>query len=303
MDLPKRVCAAQATGVDAAGRRQYRYHPAFRPPASRRSSTGSCASASSSPPCAARSRRTSSSSRTGATGPARSPSRSSTAGGSASARSGRPGPAGRTASRRSRSGTSPSAGSAWCSGSGQAPGARPHDPRRRRDRGGGEVAPAIRRRGAPAAVRPRRAANLTAAGLNAYIAGRLGDVHGEGLPHVGRHPDRGDRAGRARPTRGCADEQRVLAAVMRRVGHELGNTRPWRARRTSARRDRAVARRPHARPVPGPQAAGRVGQRGLLDEEAALVSLLRSWRIRRAQRLVAVAPFAADPFGKIRPWD
>ena len=72
---------------------------------------------------------------------------------------------------------------------------------------------------------------------------------------------------------------------MRRVGHELGNTpavarasyvspaviEQWRDGRTLDRfRDRKL------RVVSGRNAE-------LLDEEAALVSLLRSWRIRRAQ--------------------
>lgn len=81
------------------------------------------------------------------------------------------------------------------------------------------------------------------------------------------------------------DERHVLAAVMRRVGEELGNTaavarsayvspavvEQWRAGRTldhfRERRLRVVSGR----------------DPGLAEEEAALVSLLRSWRIRRAR--------------------
>jgi DNA topoisomerase IB len=80
-----------------------------------------------------------------------------------------------------------------------------------------------------------------------------------------------------------ADERRILAAVMRRVGTELGNTaavarasyvspavvEQWRDGRTlehfRARRLRVVT------------------ARGLEEEEAALLSLLRSWRIRRSR--------------------
>ena len=51
---PSPTADLQATGVDAAGRRQYLYHPPFVPPRSRRSTTGSCGSASSSPTSAGR---------------------------------------------------------------------------------------------------------------------------------------------------------------------------------------------------------------------------------------------------------
>ena len=77
----------------------------------------------------------------------------------------------------------------------------------------------------------------------------------------------------------------MLAAVMRRVGDELGNTpavartsyvspavvEQWRDGRTLE--DFEAARR---RPVSGRGT-------GLLAEEAALLSLLRSWRIRRSR--------------------
>ena len=81
------------------------------------------------------------------------------------------------------------------------------------------------------------------------------------------------------------DERRVLASVMRQVGAELGNTaavarasyvspavvEQWREGRTLEHfRDRKLR-----------VVSGRNG--GLREEEAALVSLLRSWRIRRAQ--------------------
>ncbi len=87
------------------------------------------------------------------------------------------------------------------------------------------------------------------------------------------------------PPSSDAEERRVLAAVMRRVGDELGNTpavarasyvspaviEQWRDGRTlerfRARRKRVVSGR----------------DTELLAEEAALLSLLRSWRIRRAR--------------------
>jgi len=86
------------------------------------------------------------------------------------------------------------------------------------------------------------------------------------------------------PPASQAEERRVIAAVMRRVGEELGNTaavarasyvspaviEQWRDGRTlelfRARSRRVVSGRDTA----------------LLAEEAALLSLLRSWRIRRS---------------------
>jgi DNA topoisomerase-1 len=82
-----------------------------------------------------------------------------------------------------------------------------------------------------------------------------------------------------------AEERRVLAAVMRKVGAELGNTasvarsayvspaviEQWREGRTLE----------DFRVGGGRLVAGR--QRGLLPEEKALLSLLRSWRVRRSQ--------------------
>jgi DNA topoisomerase-1 len=87
------------------------------------------------------------------------------------------------------------------------------------------------------------------------------------------------------PPDGPGDERRTLAAVMRRVGAELGNTpavarasyvspavvEQWRDGRTlehfRSRKLRVVSGR----------------DPGLLEEEAALLALLRSWRIRRAR--------------------
>jgi len=88
------------------------------------------------------------------------------------------------------------------------------------------------------------------------------------------------------PPASAAEERRVLAAVMRRVGEELGNTA-------------SVARSAYVSPAVVEQwrsgrtlegiAAGRrrpvlVGKpKSLLPEEKALLTLLRSWRIRRAR--------------------
>ncbi len=85
------------------------------------------------------------------------------------------------------------------------------------------------------------------------------------------------------PPESAADERRILAAVMRRVGSELGNTA-------------AVARTSYVSPAVIEQwRDGRtlehfrdrrlrvVSARGLGEEEAALLSLLRSWRIRRSR--------------------
>jgi DNA topoisomerase-1 len=129
-------------------------------------------------------------------------------------------------------------------------------------------------------------ANLTASGLNAYIGEHLGDgftakdfrTWGGTLTAAIALAEQG-------PPDGKAEERQALAAVMRRVGRELGNTpavarasyvspaviEQWRDGRTLDRyRERKL------RVVSGHSAE-------LLEEEAALVSLLRSWRIRRAQ--------------------
>ena len=85
------------------------------------------------------------------------------------------------------------------------------------------------------------------------------------------------------PPESVSDERRILAAVMRRVGAELGNTaavarasyvspavvEQWRDGRTL---EDFRERRPRV-----------VSLRGLDEEEAALLSLLRSWRIRRSR--------------------
>lgn len=128
--------------------------------------------------------------------------------------------------------------------------------------------------------------NLTARELNAYIAQHLGgDFTAKDFRTWGGTLTAALALAEHGPPASLAEERRVLAAVMRRVGDELGNTpavarasyvspavvEQWRDGRTLE--DFEAARR---RPVSG---------RGtcLLAEEAALLSLLRSWRIRRSR--------------------
>lgn len=128
-------------------------------------------------------------------------------------------------------------------------------------------------------------ANLTAAALNAYISQYLGeDFTAKDFRTWGGTLAAAVALAEHGPPGPTTDERRVLAAVMRHVGSELGNTaavardsyvspavvEQWRDGRTLEQyRDRA------ARVVS-------VRNGGLREEEAALVSLLRSWRVRRA---------------------
>ena len=128
---------------------------------------------------------------------------------------------------------------------------------------------------------------LTGAMLNEYVGEHLGDdfttkdfrTWGGTLTAAIAFAEHG-------PPASAGEERRVLAAVMRRVGEELGNTA-------------SVARSAYVSPAVVEQwrsgrtlegvAAGRrrpvlVGTtKGLLPEEKALLTLLRSWRIRRAR--------------------
>ena len=122
-------------------------------------------------------------------------------------------------------------------------------------------------------------ANLTARLLNDYIGEHLGAgftakdfrTWGGTLSAARGLADRG-LAGTA------ADERRILAAVMRRVGEELGN-------------NPAVARSSYVSPAVVEQWRdgrtlddfARRRKRGLSADETALLALLRSWRIRRAR--------------------
>ncbi len=128
--------------------------------------------------------------------------------------------------------------------------------------------------------------HLTGARLNDYIRAYLGDeftakdfrTWGGTLTAAIAFAERG-------PVASASEQKRVIAAVMRRVGKELGNTP-------------AVARSSYVSPAVVDQyLEGRtlddfrprrlrvLGARdvGLDFEEQALLSLLRSWRIRRAR--------------------
>ncbi len=128
---------------------------------------------------------------------------------------------------------------------------------------------------------------LTAPILNDYVSEHLGDdfttkdfrTWGGTLTAAVALAEHG-------PPGSPGEERKVLAAVMRRVGEELGNTasvarsayvspavvEQWRAGRTLE----GVS--------PGRRRPVLVGAtKGLLPEEKALLTLLRSWRIRRAR--------------------
>ena len=123
-------------------------------------------------------------------------------------------------------------------------------------------------------------ANVTARVLNEYIAENLG----EGFTAKDFRTWGGTlTAARGLADRGLAEtpaeERGILAAVMRRVGDELGNTP-------------AVARASYVSPAVVEQWRdgrtlndfARRRARGLTADETALLALLRSWRIRRARR-------------------
>ena len=128
--------------------------------------------------------------------------------------------------------------------------------------------------------------NLTGPVLNTYLAEHLGDGYtakdfrtwGGTLTAAVEFAEHG-------PPETRDEERRVLAAVMRRVGAELGNTaavarasyvspavvEQWRDGRTLETFRERKLRRVSARDT------------RLLEEERALLSLLRSWRIRRSR--------------------
>jgi len=126
-------------------------------------------------------------------------------------------------------------------------------------------------------------ASLTAPLLNAYIGEHLGEeftakdfrTWGGTLEAAVALAEHGPPASEAEATR-------VLAAVMRRVGKELGNT-PAVARTSYVspavvEQYRAGVTLEDVRPA---RARRLSASRGLLPEERALLSLLRSWRRRR----------------------
>ena len=127
--------------------------------------------------------------------------------------------------------------------------------------------------------------NLTAPLLNAYIGEHLGDdftakdfrTWGGTLTAAVALADHG-------PPESETEAKRVVASVMRRVGEELGNTA-------------AVARTSYVSPAVVEQYVAGITlerfesngrplsatRRGLSRDERALLSLLRSWRIRKAR--------------------
>jgi DNA topoisomerase-1 len=127
--------------------------------------------------------------------------------------------------------------------------------------------------------------NLSARLLNGYIGEHLGQgftakdfrTWGGTLAAARGLADRGLAAT-------PADERRILAAVMRRVGEELGNTAA--VARASYVSPAVIEQWRDGRTLESYRARGKRVVSGrdteLLAEEAALLSLLRSWRIRRS---------------------
>ena len=134
--------------------------------------------------------------------------------------------------------------------------------------------------------RDGKAVGLTGPVLNAYIAENLSpDFTAKDFRTWGGTLTAAVAFAEHGPPGSAAEDRRVVAAVMRRVGEELGNTpavarasyvspavvEQWRDGRTIEKwRDR------RRRVVSGHDTE-------LLAEEAALLSLLRSWRIRRSR--------------------
>ena len=129
-------------------------------------------------------------------------------------------------------------------------------------------------------------ANVTPALLNGYIAEHLGaGFTAKDFRTWGGTLAAAVALAEYGPPGSAAEERRILAHVMRQVGDELGNTpavarssyvspavvEQWRDGRTLE----------HFRPRALRVVSGRDPL--LREEEAALVSLLRSWRIRRAR--------------------
>ena len=132
--------------------------------------------------------------------------------------------------------------------------------------------------------REGRLANLTGPMLNEYIGEHLAEGYtAKDFRTWGGTLEAALGLAEHGPPESASDERRILAAVMRRVGAELGNTaavarasyvspavvEQWRDGRTL---EDFRERRPRV-----------VSLRGLDAEEAALLSLLRSWRIRRSR--------------------
>ncbi|MFN2468918.1 MAG: DNA topoisomerase IB [Gaiellaceae bacterium] len=129
--------------------------------------------------------------------------------------------------------------------------------------------------------------NLTSARLNDYIRIHLGqEFTAKDFRTWGGTLTAAIALAERRPAETAAERQRAVAAVMRRVGERLGNTP-------------AVARASYVSPAvveqyldgrtiedfrPRHLRVVRAREVGLDPEETALLSLLRSWRIRRARR-------------------
>ena len=127
----------------------------------------------------------------------------------------------------------------------EAQGRRTHDPRRRGDLRRPQGAARTTRRAAPLPLRvgagPLQPHGRPAQRLHPALP--RGRLHRQGLPDVGRHPDRGNRVRRARP---CRDEGRAEA---RRGRRDAEGRRP--ARQHTRRRARIVRQSGRGRPVSG----------------------------------------------------
>ena len=130
--------------------------------------------------------------------------------------------------------------------------------------------------------------NLTARRLNDYIARVHGrGVHGQGLPHLGRDArsrrSRSPSAARPRRRRRRSAASSAVDAARSRSSSET--RRRLRARRTSARRSSSSTSKGERSRISG-RAICASSARAIwvsIAEEQALLSLLRSWRIRRAR--------------------
>ncbi|HZC28756.1 MAG TPA: hypothetical protein VE269_03370, partial [Gaiellaceae bacterium] len=128
--------------------------------------------------------------------------------------------------------------------------------------------------------------NLTARRLNDYVRTYLGDdftakdfrTWGGTLTAAIAFAERG-------PVETAAEQKRVVAAVMRRVGEQLGNTPA--VARSSYVSPAVIEQYLDGRTIEDfrPRHLRVVGARdmGLDFEEQALLSLLRSWKIRQAR--------------------
>ena len=170
----------------------------------------------------------------------------------------------------------------------QAPHARPRHARRSRARRRDQGAPRTPRRVAPVPVRGRERPPQSDRPAPERLSRRAPRrrVHGEGLPYVGREPHGGGRPCRARPAvighrRDAGNRSGDAARGCRARQHSCGRARLVREPGSA----RAVPRRAHPRSLSRPHERKLSARSSVLDpEEESLLSLLRSWRIRRARR-------------------